>query len=87
MITMTLIIGTNSKNPGWVKFLAAVKSKLEQVALRPEDYGAKTKKGYREARLNIFPFIIVFKIYHRKKIIFVNALHHERKKPVRKFRK
>lgn len=69
------------------RFLSAVRSKLEQVAQHPEAYGQKSRKGYREARVDIFPFIIVFKIYNRKKVIFICSVHHERKSPKRKFRR
>lgn len=69
------------------RFLSAVRTKLEQVALHPETYGQKTKKGYREARLDDFPFIIVYKIYYRNGVILINALHHQSKHPRKKFRR
>jgi hypothetical protein len=44
-------------------FLSAVRSKMDQIAQRPEVYGEKAKKKYREAALDIFPFSIVYKVY------------------------
>jgi len=69
------------------KFLSAIRHKMEQIVVRPETYGERSKKGYREAKVDDFPFSIVYKIYARKKEIFVNSIHHHKKHPKNKYRK
>ena len=69
------------------RFLTAVRRKIEEIAEAPEFYSVKTKKGYREAKVDIFPYVIVYKIYKRQKLIFFNSIHHERKHPGKKYRK
>lgn len=69
------------------KFIASVRYKMAQIALQPETYREKSKKGYREALIDDFPFSIVYKIYKRDKLIFVNAIHHYKKHPKKKYRR
>ena len=69
------------------RFLLNVRNKLEQIKLSPEVYGAKSRKNYREARLNNFPYLIVYRVYPAKKRIFVSAVHHEKMNPNKKYRK
>jgi mRNA-degrading endonuclease RelE of RelBE toxin-antitoxin system len=69
------------------KFLSAVRAKIEQIAQSPDTYGEKHKKGYRECRVDIFPYLVVYKVYKRKKIVFVSSIHHERKHSSSKYRK
>jgi mRNA-degrading endonuclease RelE of RelBE toxin-antitoxin system len=69
------------------KFLLAFRLKIKQIAEQPDTYGEKSKKGYREAKMDNFPFSIIYTIYKRKKIIFVSSLHHQSKDPKKKYRK
>ncbi len=69
------------------QFLALVRKKIEEIARAPETYGVKSKKGYREAHLDIFPYLLVYKIYKKQELIFVSSIHHEKKHPRAKFRK
>jgi hypothetical protein len=41
------------------RFLKMIRDKLEQIAKNPEAFSQKTKNGYREAAVEIFPYIIV----------------------------
>lgn len=68
-------------------FLKSVREKLEQIAEHPLIFGEHSRKGYREAKVKTFPYLIVYKIYLRKKIIFINTIHHTSKHPRKKFRK
>ena len=49
------------------RFLQAARLKTEEIALHPDAYSSKDKLQFREARTEIFPYIIVYKIDKRKK--------------------
>lgn len=69
------------------RFLKMVRSKLEQIGKNPETFSQKTKSGYRETAVEIFPYIIVYKLYKKKKVVFVNSVIHQKKHPRRRTRK
>ena len=69
------------------RLLSAIHAKLDEIAKSPEAFGERSKKGYREAQVNIFPYSIVYKIYKMERVIFVNSVHHHRKQPRKKYRK
>jgi mRNA-degrading endonuclease RelE of RelBE toxin-antitoxin system len=69
------------------KFLIAVRSKLETIAARPATFSSKSKRDYPEAKVQGFPFVIVYKIYKQKKEVFVASIHHLKKNPKKKYRR
>ncbi|WP_315814206.1 type II toxin-antitoxin system RelE/ParE family toxin [Paraflavitalea speifideaquila] len=69
------------------RFLKMVKAKLEQIAKTPEVFGQKTKSGYRAATVDVFPYIIVYKLYKKERVVFVNAVIHQKKHPRKRHRK
>lgn len=69
------------------RFLKAVRRKIEEIVTNPETYGSKGRKGYREARIDFFPYLIVYKIYKKGKTIFITSIHHTKKRPDKKYRK
>jgi plasmid stabilization system protein ParE len=69
------------------KFLSAIKSKTQQILDVPEIFSVKGREGYHEAFVNGFPYTIVYRIYKRKQVIFINSLHHQKKHPRKKYRK
>lgn len=69
------------------RFSSFVRQKMDEIAESPENYGKKIHKDYREARVDIFPYLIVYKIYKHRKTIFVNSIHHTKKHPRKKYRK
>lgn len=69
------------------RFAAAVRERTKQISENPEHYGEKTRKGYREVKVEGFPYLIVYRIYKKTRVVFVNSIHHERKHPRKKFRK
>lgn len=68
------------------RFLATVRSKLLAIAANPEYFSESSIKGYREAVVDKFPFVVVYRIYAEKQEIFVCSVHHERKHPRHKYR-
>ncbi len=69
------------------QFLESVRKELEKISEQPHIFSERSKKGFREARMKTFPFLIIYKIYIRKKIIFINSIHHTSKHPRKKYRK
>ena len=69
------------------RFLTAFRKKIEEIALNPEAYGSRSKKKFREAHLDFFPYLIVYKINKRDKVIYISSIHHTKKHPTKKYRK
>ena len=69
------------------RFLSAIRAKLDEIAKRPEAFGERSKKGYREAQVDTFPYSIVYKVYKTERVIFVNSVHNHKKHPRKKYRK
>lgn len=68
------------------EFLNAVEKKIAEIIALPKTFGSKGNRSYREALVDRFPYIIVYKIYSRKREIFVCAVHHAKKSPRKKYR-
>jgi plasmid stabilization system protein ParE len=69
------------------RFLKAVRKKIEEIVWHPEVYSSKSNKGFREAGVDFFPYVIVYKINKRKKEIYISSIHHAKKRPRKKYRK
>ncbi|MGN6293134.1 MAG: type II toxin-antitoxin system RelE/ParE family toxin [Chitinophagaceae bacterium] len=69
------------------RFLKAVKEKIDEIVEHPEVYGHRGNKIYREAKVDDFPYAIIYKLDKRKRKIYINAAHHMSKHPRKKFRK
>jgi hypothetical protein len=69
------------------RFIKAVRHKIEQITLAPEAYSVKVNKKFREAKVEFFPYIIVYKINKRARVIYISSIHHSRKQPRKKYRK
>jgi plasmid stabilization system protein ParE len=69
------------------RFAKAVRSKLKDIMLQPKAYSSKGNIKFREAKIDFFPYLIVFKIKVRKKQIFIGSVHHTKKSTRTKYRK
>ena len=69
------------------RFINAVRKKIEEIVLHPEIYGSKSNKKFREAKVDFFPYSIVYKVNKRKKEIYISSIHHAKKSPQKKYRK
>ena len=69
------------------RFLAFVRKKIDQIAENPEHYGVRTRKEYREVQVDVFPYLIVYKIYKQTKTILIISIHNTKKHPRKKYRK
>ena len=80
--------GMKEKEKVWEKiFFDSGRNNLEQIAEHPLLFGERSRKGYREAKVKTFPYLIIYKVYVRKKVIFINSIHHTSKHPAKKYRK
>lgn len=69
------------------RFSKAVRQKIEEIALRPEVYGNRSNKSFREAKVGFFPYLIVYKVKKRAKEIYISSIHHMKRNPSTKYRK
>ena len=68
------------------KFVAAVRNKIEEIISNPQTFGSKSNVSFREAAVDGFPFLIVYKLDKGKKEILIGAIHHMKKHPSKKYR-
>jgi hypothetical protein len=66
--------------------LQAVENTISEIIAHPEAYGSKGNASFREALIKRFPYVIVYRIYKRKKEIFISTVHHTKKFPGKKYR-
>ena len=69
-----------------LKFEEAIENKLQQIIDDPFVY--PIKKGlYRQAIVQDFPFLIVYKIQAFQKAIYISSVFHMSRNPQKKYRK
>jgi plasmid stabilization system protein ParE len=69
------------------RFVKAVRQKIEEITLYPEVYGSRSSKKFREAQVEFFPYLIVYKINKRTKVRYISSIHHTKKNSPKKYRK
>lgn len=69
-----------------VRFMECVESKLDQIKKHPE-YFAKKKGSFREAKVEGFPYLIVYEFLPRKETLHIAAIYHGKRNPKRKYRR
>jgi len=69
------------------EFLQAIENTISEIIAHPEVYGSKGNPDFREALIKRFPYVIVYRIYKRKKEIFISAVHHTKRFPRKKYRR
>ena len=69
------------------RFGKAIRQKLQQISNQPEAFGSRANKKFREATVEFFPFLVIFKIKKRSQEIFISAIHHTARNPKQKYRK
>jgi plasmid stabilization system protein ParE len=68
------------------RFIEMVEKKLELIANYPERYPIR-KGNFREALVNIFPYIIAYTYYKDEQIVTVSSIFHASRNPKKKYRK
>lgn len=69
------------------RFIKATRQTIEQILLHPELYSSRSNKKFREAKVEFFPYLVVYKINKRKKEVYIASIHHSKKHPRKKYRK
>lgn len=69
------------------RFIKAVRLKIEEIALQPEVYGSRGNKRFREAKVDFFPYLIIYKLKRPTKELYITSIHHTKKHPKKKYRK
>lgn len=68
------------------RFMNSVEKRLKQVSKHPE-YFSKKHGNYRIAKVENFPYYIVYEFFSRKRLIHIAAIYHGKRNPRRRFRK
>jgi hypothetical protein len=69
-----------------LRFMDNVEKRLQQIGIHPEYYG-KQKGNFRQAKVEEFPYMVVYEFFPRKKIIYILAIYHQRRRPKGRFRR
>ena len=64
------------------RFLKEVHNKIKSIAANPLHYPLKGK--YREAQINIFPYLIIFKVDLKNDVVLVVSVFHMSRHPQKK---
>lgn len=68
------------------RFMKSVEMRLTQISEHPE-YFSKKQSNYRIAKVENFPYYIVYEFFKRKHLIHIAAIYHGKRNPKRRFRK
>lgn len=68
------------------RFESRIEKKIQGILTHPERY-RKRNKNFREARVNGFPFLIIYKYYKAKNLITVYSIFHTSRNTKYKYRK
>ena len=66
------------------RFMREVEKKVQQIEKTPERY-AERQKGFRETKINVFPYLIIYRIQKRKKIVAISSIFHTSRNPKKKY--
>ncbi|MEO5947524.1 MAG: type II toxin-antitoxin system RelE/ParE family toxin [Chitinophagaceae bacterium] len=73
------------KQPGLGdRFKQQVYNCIRKIEEQPERYPER-RKNYRERLVEIFPYLIIYRIHKRKKAIFIISIFHTRLNPKKKY--
>jgi plasmid stabilization system protein ParE len=67
------------------RFKDAVYEGLYSISLNPEQYPEKIKH-YRETVIDVFPYVIIYRVHKRKQIVAVLSIFHTSRNPKKKFK-
>lgn len=68
------------------RFEHFIEKQLHKIKLHPEFYPIK-HLALRECKTELFPYLIIYKLYEEKSVIYITAIFHTSRNPVRKYRK
>ncbi|XZF13773.1 type II toxin-antitoxin system RelE/ParE family toxin [Chitinophagaceae bacterium MMS25-I14] len=65
------------------RFVNELSLSIERIEQNPE-HNSLYKRFYRAARVNIFPYLVIYRINKREKLVIVLSVFHTSRKPSRK---
>ncbi len=68
------------------QFIDKVDLILLELRINPQRYKI-VKKQFHEALVDVFPYVITYKMLEAEKIVFISAIFHTSRNPKQKFRK
>jgi hypothetical protein len=68
------------------RFMGCVEKRILFILENPEYY-SKRHGNFREAKVEDFPYIIVYEFFKRKRFIHISAIYHIRRNPRHRYRK
>lgn len=69
------------------EFADCVERKLQQISEHPEFYSKKHNLRFREAKVERFPYMIVYELFPRKKFIHIVAICHQKRNTGSRYKK
>ncbi|MES1249724.1 MAG: type II toxin-antitoxin system RelE/ParE family toxin [Chitinophaga rupis] len=66
------------------RFVREVEKRLELIEKTPERY-AERRKGFRETKVKVFSYLIIYRIHKRKKVIAISSIFHTSRNPKKKY--
>lgn len=67
-----------------IRFEEKVQSHLQVIKRTPLLF-PKKRKNFREAKINSFPYVIVYKILEKQKAVLLLSFHHTSRNPKNKY--
>lgn len=68
------------------RFKTELYQRIHAIEQHPERYPLRTPL-YRETRVNVFPYLIIYRIDKAKKLVIVTSIFHASRNPKGKYRK
>lgn len=69
------------------RFMNNVEKKLTQISEHPQYFGKRQNLRFREAKVDSFPYMIVYEFFPRKKLIHIAAIYHSNRNSKKKYRR
>jgi mRNA-degrading endonuclease RelE of RelBE toxin-antitoxin system len=67
------------------RFFNEISRKIEKIQKLPQSYPSK-QKGFYESRIDVFPYLIIYRIQKQKKIVVITSIFHTKRNPKTKYR-
>lgn len=68
------------------RFISMVNRCLGEIASNPERYPLKKGK-FREALVDVFPYVIIYEILKKERVVFVSYIFHSKRNPLMKYKR
>jgi plasmid stabilization system protein ParE len=66
------------------RFVREVANKIKLIEQSPDRFPPRLKK-FREAQVPVFPFVVIYRVNERKKLIHIVSVFHTSRNPKKKY--